>query len=128
MERRLFIRVAAAGAVGFGLSGPTLLKVPRDDVALLARPELLTILGRDRVVDIGSTYLAASPEEGAASLASAILSDARIMRGLPEAALHEGVAKQIRGDFARHRTVRLNGWILSVTEARQCALYSILCS
>lgn len=128
MERRLFIRVTAAGALGISLSGATFLKAPQCHVKLLARPELLTILDRDRVIDIGSSYLAASPEDNAASLASTILSDARLTSSLPEPALHDGVAKQIRRDFARHRTVRLKGWILSVTEARQCALYSILCS
>ena len=29
-------------------------------------------------------------------------------------------------DFLLDRTVTVNGWILSVTEARQCALYSII--
>jgi hypothetical protein len=32
----------------------------------------------------------------------------------------------VRGDFAHGRTVIVDGWILSVTEARQCALFSLL--
>jgi hypothetical protein len=32
----------------------------------------------------------------------------------------------IQRDFAEGRTVLLDGWVLSVTEARQCALYSLL--
>jgi len=36
------------------------------------------------------------------------------------------VNEQVQLDFARGRTVMLNGWVLSVTEARQCALFSLL--
>jgi len=32
---------------------------------------------------------------------------------------------QIRGDFAAGRTVVIDGWVLSVTEARQAALFSL---
>jgi hypothetical protein len=31
----------------------------------------------------------------------------------------------IRDDFAAGRTVLVDGWVLSVTEARQAALYSL---
>lgn len=36
------------------------------------------------------------------------------------------VRMAVRDDFAKGRTVILDGWVLSVTEARQCALFSIL--
>jgi hypothetical protein len=32
----------------------------------------------------------------------------------------------VRYDFAHGRTVVVDGWVLSVTEARQCALFSLL--
>jgi len=41
------------------------------------------------------------------------------MRRLP-------IGDQIRDDFGAGRTVVVDGWLLSVTEARQCALYSTL--
>jgi hypothetical protein len=34
------------------------------------------------------------------------------------------MAKQVRADFAEGHTVIVDGWLLSTTEARQCALYS----
>jgi hypothetical protein len=37
----------------------------------------------------------------------------------------ESIRSQIQADFAADRTVMLDGWVLSVTEARQCALFSL---
>ena len=34
--------------------------------------------------------------------------------------------KGIKNDFEIGNTVMIDGWILSVTEARQCALFSII--
>jgi hypothetical protein len=31
----------------------------------------------------------------------------------------------VQRDFAAGRTVMLDGWVLAVTEARQCALFSL---
>ena len=36
-----------------------------------------------------------------------------------------GPPDQVRDDFANGRTVLVNGWVLAVTEARQCALFSL---
>jgi hypothetical protein len=35
------------------------------------------------------------------------------------------IAARIKSDFAAGRTVTIEGYVISVTEARQCALYSI---
>jgi len=34
--------------------------------------------------------------------------------------------ERVRADFAAGRVVVVRGWILSVTEARECALFSLL--
>jgi hypothetical protein len=34
--------------------------------------------------------------------------------------------EQVDGDFKAGKTVTAKGWVLSITEARQCALYSII--
>jgi hypothetical protein len=36
------------------------------------------------------------------------------------------VSDLVRDDFAGGRTIVIDGWVLSVTEARQCALFSLL--
>jgi hypothetical protein len=40
--------------------------------------------------------------------------------------LQKQLDAQVDQDFKTGKTVTAKGWILSVTEARQCALYSIL--
>jgi hypothetical protein len=36
------------------------------------------------------------------------------------------IDRQVTDDFAAGRTAVVDGWVLSVTEARQCALFSLL--
>ena len=38
------------------------------------------------------------------------------------------LAKNIKDEFIQNKTVVVKGWIVSVTEARQCALYSLISS
>jgi hypothetical protein len=100
MNRRDFLRVSALGAA--------VLTVPaREDAAAAAHPDLVSVLGPERVRDIGVQYRRLVPE-----------SDWMRLSG-PISAL-------VRRDFETGRTVLVNGWVLSVTEARQCALFSLL--
>lgn len=126
MERRHFLTVTAAGTIGLSLSGAGWLPTGEPSLLVLARPELLTLLNGRTVADIGMAYRATHRHEDAADrIASAIIADAKLSVDLTNGAVGERLAEQIRNDFANHRTVQLKGWILSLTEARQCALYSI---
>ena len=91
----------------------------------IAVPQLLPVLGPDVVNDIGRRYRRAYPDESSAPrLRAAIGASHRTtaMIGWTQQSLDE----QLLADFAGGRTVVVNGWVLAVTEARQCALYSIL--
>jgi hypothetical protein len=123
MNRRNFLRVASATALGAALSGCAP-DSTYDDRAL-ARPELLAAVGADTVRAIGAKYRAAvRAEHDVASLRAAIL------QSRPWTARFLGsrvtIADQVRADFERRRTVVVDGWILSETEARQCAIASLL--
>jgi hypothetical protein len=39
--------------------------------------------------------------------------------------LEKSIDDTVHEDFAAGRTVVVDGWVLSVTEARQCALFSL---
>jgi hypothetical protein len=116
MKRRDFIGIAAAGAAGLVLPAGA-----RADVAgaALARPRLLEILRDERMVrELGQRYRENAPAENEArALADAIVRDAGAAAWVND---------RVQRDFAEGRTVTLNGWVLSVTEARQCALFSLL--
>src|SRR4051812_18103878 len=114
MKRREFIGMAAAGAAGLVL--PAAARTGESMDASLAHPRLLEILRDERAVHaLGLRYRATVPaEDEPHALTEAIRAG------------QAHVEDQVRRDFAEGRTVTLNGWILSVTEARQCALYSLL--
>jgi hypothetical protein len=77
---------------------------------------------------IARAYLATAPREAApdvllAELSATLgLSPARLAAGADGAALAARVRQAVREDFAAGRIVRLEGWLLSVTELRICAL------
>ena len=129
MDRRQFLRVTAAGAVT-GLSVPVIGASARgaDDRTLraLAYPNLLGVLGAERVHAIGVSYREATPAERDADALRTAIAIARTAEGVggEHARLDSGAL--VARDFADERTVLVDGWVLSVTEARQCALFSLL--
>lgn len=118
LDRRQFLQLATAGL----LASLTTAACARDrarDARALAEPELLGMLGADRVRELGERYRRMVPKErSAAALRAAILDGAR-------GEARPSVAQQVRDDFAAGRIVLVDGWVLSATEARQCALFSL---
>ena len=127
MDRRQFIRIAGAGAasVAVALTADGCAAAD-DDVASLAHPELVAALGAGTVRAIGERYRAMTPaERDLRSLRAAII-DSRPWMSRWLRVRRPSVADLVHSDFEQHRTVVVQGWVLSVTEARQCALYSLL--
>lgn len=78
---------------------------------------------------LGARYLARMPEEADRELLARLIAGAR-RRALRLARadtrrLRALLARQQRADFACGRTVCLDGWVLSRTEARLCALAAL---
>jgi hypothetical protein len=91
-----------------------------EDAGALGKPALVEMLGPERAREIGTRYRAAVPTENtAAALRDAISSSQH--RQFPWIA-RRSIQEQIHDDFAAGRTVVVSGWVLSETEARQCAL------
>lgn len=123
MHRRSFIRITSAAALA-ALTANCSTGAGYDEPSL-ARPELLEALGADGVRAIGTRYRATHPRErDAASIRGAILAS-RPWRARLTGMATPTIADLVRDDFERGRTVVVNGWLLSATEARQCALFSL---
>lgn len=74
---------------------------------------------------VGESYLQCTPHEADPIVLAGLLKiDARRLPSDP-AALRRFVRDRIRQDFAEGRTTDVNGWILSSTEARLCAITAI---
>ncbi len=123
MKRREFIGIAAATAVGRGW----LPSAHAEDLgpAALARPRLLGILRNPRAVHaLGRQYRTMVPAEAdEPALTRALLGAEPAGQ---DVALASRLEEQVRRDFAEGRTTIVGGWVLALTEARQCALYSLL--
>jgi len=78
--------------------------------------------GPDRVREIGSHYRAATPTENTAEALRTAISKSR---GFHVPFLGNDSDDQIQDDFEKGRTAVVAGWVLSVTEARQAALFSL---
>jgi hypothetical protein len=126
IDRRSFLRTATTSVVA--LAGGAVACGRNDDSyspAALAQPELLIALGGATVRELGRRYRqSVEAENDPAVLRKAILATRRwsARLGLPRVS----IADHIRSEFADGHTVIVDGWLLSRTEARQCALYSVV--
>ncbi len=90
----------------------------------VAAPHLLGVLGSvEAVCDIGRCYRALVPDEDDAGVLTRALAPSPTDATADD--VERWMAGRVRQDFAEGHTVTVQGWILSVTEARQCALYSL---
>jgi len=119
MNRRQFLGVSAASALA-GLVGGTRWASANAavDLLTLAQPDLLSLIGPQAVRNIGLRYRALVPSENEVHALYAAILAAR-----PRSRSIAGLVEQ---DFAVGRTMVLQGWVVSVTEARQSALFSLL--
>lgn len=122
LDRRRFLQLTAAGMVA-SLTNSACTRETSEDAKALERPELLEMLGAARVLEIGTQYRAAVPDENTVAALGAAISSSQ-HRTFPWIG-HRSIEERIRDDFADGRTVVVSGWVLSETEARQCALYSL---
>ena len=124
-DRRRFLQLTAAGMVA-SMTSSACGRDATEDSRALARPELVDMLGAATVREIGKRYRADVPSENSAAALQAAISDTksqeiRLLRGG-----RAWIDDQVRDDFAEGRTLLVGGWVLSVTEARQCALFSLV--
>ncbi len=132
MQRRRFLAwFAAAGALwpggpGRAWRGLAHVRPPSTAdrlAAVFSRPASAAAVGR--------AYLAAHPgEAGVDRLAGELEAALRRSGCEPNhadlATLRVATAQQIKEDFAQSRVVQVQGWVLSLSEARLCGLAALL--
>jgi hypothetical protein len=121
LDRRRFLQLGALGVVATFTDYGCAVSNDRAGAAI-DRPQLLDMLGPDRVRQLGAHYRAATPKENTADALRAAISSGHSAR-IPF--VNASLDNQVRDDFANGRTVMIDGWVLSVTEARQAALFSL---
>jgi hypothetical protein len=124
MNRKDFLILSGFGLAALSLPSACQLSQRRERLASLARPvELSRVCDTPALVAIGARYLKAVPAEREEDLLADLLSGGS--SGPPDSLAHM-LEQRIRADYESHDTLILEGWVLSRTEARQCALFSLI--
>lgn len=80
-----------------------------------AAPTLALIWEPETIAEVGKKYRATFPAEDSREKLNELLAT---LKG-------KDVEAAVKDDFVSSRTVQVDGWIISLTEARQCALASL---
>lgn len=113
MERRRFVILTLAGTAAISLPLSQCNTGSGYD-----RPDMLySLIGRTKTLEIGKAYIRHVPSESNHHTLTALISAAR-----NEPPASPGSIR-IQNEFRNGKVVVINGWILSVTEARLSALY-----
>jgi hypothetical protein len=129
MNRRTFVWLSAAGAASLFIPFSGCNSRYTLSNKAIAQPEFLAhICDAKSIRAIGTSYKQQMPaEKEDRKLVHLILRDTK-GHAIPESTesnkLEDLIAQKIQHDFEHGRTVVVNGWVLSQTEARQCALFS----
>ncbi len=127
MDRRTFIQLSAVGAVA--VTVPQIHCRANPDNVLQFPGTLSSICDEKTICELGQAYIQNHPSENKSSRLQDLLlsnTDGKEMSSSTDTeALAVFLDKKIVADFKNANTVILKGWVLSLTEARQCALYSL---
>ena len=128
MKRKAFI--IASATVGIGLPAVYYLKKNKwGNFNPLTTPVLLSTFCSEMALrDIGQAYIKQVPAENTKqALTDIILTDGagKKIKAADKSSVSSLIEEKIHDDFAKHNILILNQWIISITEARQCALFSL---
>jgi len=127
MQRRQFLQLTAMGGTVMLFTGISCNGRHPVSYDVLGKPDALAqICDLKTLQEIGMAYRAQTvPEIDADKLANILLSDSAgnpIASASDPSFVQNLMSRKINHDFETGNIVMVKGWILSVTEARQCAL------
>lgn len=122
MKRRNFILLSATGFAAIAVPSLVLQSCAIEyDKSLALSQQLAYIWDKETMITVGKEYHKKYPKENSEQkLAKLLLKDISNEEGILMT-----TEQKIIADYKTDNTVLLDGWILSVTEGRQCALFSI---
>jgi hypothetical protein len=126
MKRRDFIRLSAYSTALLGVPFIAGCHYKPSHAALLQPTFLVHIMDRKSLLVTGQQYLKQVPAENSGDKLEKILLDNPALPGSADAQTMQAYfTKKTADDFANKQTVVVDGWVLSATEARQCALFAL---
>jgi hypothetical protein len=122
MKRRNFVLLVSVGIAAAAIPAAKYFfyAIPDYDKKL-SYPHLLSqIMDEKTIMGMGAKYREQFPEESSERVL------ARTLFGDSDNLSQDKLEAMVRADFSEGRTVVIEGWVLSKTEARQCALHYLL--
>jgi hypothetical protein len=131
MRRRDFTKLAALAIPGMSLTFQACRSHAATLDDTLASPESLSLfLDRNALREVGKAFRASTPAEDDRQKLTALLMTDGMGRQLSPntslSAIRSALENQVSRDFSQGNTVIVKGWVLAATEARQCALHTII--
>jgi hypothetical protein len=127
MQRRDFIRLSAYGTVMLGVPFIAGCSHKPVNAAIDQPPFLMHIMDKKTILETGKRYISMVPQEASSSILEDLLTEKSDISGsTPPEKVHAHFNAVSTADFKANRTVIVDGWVLSATEARQCALFSLV--
>lgn len=122
MERRTFIRLSAYTAAILSVPFISSCSSKEDSIAV---PEFFShVTDVKTIKEAGADYRKQFQSEDNSEALTRLLLGGNSSTNRDE--IRSLLDKQVTQDFKLGKTVTAGGWVLSLTEARQCALFSIL--
>ena len=130
MQRRQFLQLTAMGGTVILVTGVSCSQRHPVSYDILGKPEALAqICDLKTLKEIGMAYRGQTASEtDADKLSALLLTDSTgnpVSSASDQSFIQTLLSKKIDWDFETGNIVIVKGWILSVTEARQCALLFI---
>ncbi|HTD98326.1 MAG TPA: hypothetical protein VK668_03535 [Mucilaginibacter sp.] len=124
MERRTFVRLSTYTAMALTLPLVDGCSVSKEKA--ISQPLFFShLVDAKSIKETGNSYRKMTPaENNKISLTELLLGKSNTETDAKS--IQNTLNSQVEQDFKTGKTVMVKGWVLSVTEARQCALYSIL--
>ena len=127
MKRRTFIVAACVTAVSLPIINYSWSSLHQHD-PLIYPEELSQLCDEQSIRDIGIKYRSSFPEENSKEVITQLILSGSISKTVKiseKEKLSEAIKKKTFLDFFDNQIVIINGWVLSKTEALQCALFSL---
>lgn len=125
MKRRHFLLSSLLPLASLGLrTSQSQLILDEANLDVIAKPDLLTLLNNEQeILSIGRIYRQRNQRENDVNFLQR-----KIEQSVQESSFinRQSLQQAISTEFEKGRTLQINGWILSITESRQCALFSLL--
>lgn len=130
MKRKTFIYLSVTGAVATSLASLNCHNPVGQWKTVLRQPEFLShICDAKTILGIGNAYRSKVITEMKADQLVDLLMTDKGNNSIPDtrdsSSIIAFVNQNIEKDFKTGHTIVVSGWVLSVTEARQCALFSL---